>query len=213
LRRWLDVPDGVTVSGDGRWLALSNHHRHGVLMYDRSYGVDEQSNPIAILRGVLYPHGLCFTPDGEHLLVADGGTPYVHVFSRTDELWTGVRYPSASVRVKDDANFQAARTGPDEGGPKGIDLDGSGRVLAVTSEHQTLAFFDASQMIERAEAPLPDRSLRVSYELDVMRANDERLAASSGVAAAFKRTNLYRVSRPLRRRVHRARRALRSRRS
>jgi hypothetical protein len=31
-RRWLDVPDGVAISPDGRWAAVSNHFSHSVFV-------------------------------------------------------------------------------------------------------------------------------------------------------------------------------------
>ena len=33
LRRWLDIPDGICVSKDTQWIAVSNHNTHAVLLY------------------------------------------------------------------------------------------------------------------------------------------------------------------------------------
>jgi hypothetical protein len=73
-----------------------------------------------------------------------------------------------SLRVMDDRTFQLGRHNPQEGGPKGLDLDRSGRVVAVTSELQPLAFFDVAATLARDREP--DR--HVAAEL-------QRLAAAT----------------------------------
>jgi len=130
LQRYLDIPDGVSVSPDRRWIAVSNHTPHNVH----------------------YPHGVRFSADGGHLFVADAGAPYLHVYAPGPDQWRGVRHPLATVRIMDDAAFERARFNPEEGGPKGLDLDASSRVLVVTSECQPLAFFDVRALLEPALA-------------------------------------------------------------
>lgn len=151
LRKWLDVPDGITVSHDRRWLAVSNHNTHNVLIYERRDGLGPESDPDCILRGAHYPHGLRFSADDRFLILADAAAPYIHVYARDGEGWRGVRNPVATVRVMDDDLFQRGRNNPQEGGPKGVDLDRSGSVLAVTSECQPLAFFRLPALLEAAE--------------------------------------------------------------
>ena len=75
LHKHLDVPDGLAFSADGRWLAISNHNTHSALIYDRTRPLDKDAEPDAILRQVLYPHGLRFSRDGRSLFVADAGAP------------------------------------------------------------------------------------------------------------------------------------------
>src|SRR5262249_17308229 len=41
LRRWLDIPDGICVSKDTRWLAVSNHSAHAVLLYENNGSLNE----------------------------------------------------------------------------------------------------------------------------------------------------------------------------
>ena len=82
LERHLDYPDGVAVSADNRWIALSSHHNHHVMLYDRSRPLDAKSDPDAILLGAHGPHGLRFSLDGRHLFVAVTENPYVHVYPR-----------------------------------------------------------------------------------------------------------------------------------
>jgi len=60
LRKWLDIPDGVAVSLDRRWIAVSNHSTHDVLLYENVPSLNEHTDPDGILRGALYPHGLRF---------------------------------------------------------------------------------------------------------------------------------------------------------
>ena len=86
-----------------------------------------------MLRGATYPHGLRFAADDRRLLVADAGAPYVHVFA-ADGSWQGASYPASTIRVMDDETFERARHNPQEGGPKGIDLDPRTKLLIVTSE-------------------------------------------------------------------------------
>jgi len=150
LRKWLDIPDGVSVSQDRQWLAISNHNTHNVLVYEYSASLGRDADPDGILRGVHYPHGLRFSSDDRHMFVADAGAPYIHVYARDDLGWGGVRNPVASVCVMDDALFERGRHNPEEGGPKGIDIDSSMNVVVVTSECQPLAFFDLSGILEDA---------------------------------------------------------------
>jgi hypothetical protein len=195
LRRSLAVPDGVTVSRDNRWIAISNHDAHIVMLYKRSSSLHESSAPDGILRGTSYPHGLCFSADARHLFAADAGMPYVHVYAREGQSWKGLQYPAASLRVMDDEVFQRGRYGPQEGGPKGLDIDRDGNVLAVTSEHQPLAFFDVSAMLEHCTGRCGDHALRVIYELEIV----EQARAAEAHIAALEGSRSFRWTRPLRR--------------
>jgi WD40 repeat protein len=57
----LEIPDGVAVSRDGRWAAISDHDHHRVVVHDLDTG--DQS---CVLRdaGLNFPHGLCFDFEG-----------------------------------------------------------------------------------------------------------------------------------------------------
>jgi hypothetical protein len=63
LQRWLDSPDGISISSDMQWVAISNHGSHSVLIYENSSRLNESSSPVGILRCVYSPHGLRFTND------------------------------------------------------------------------------------------------------------------------------------------------------
>jgi hypothetical protein len=140
LRHLLDFPDSVAISSDRQWMAVSNHDAHVVMVYRWAPSLSETSDPDCILRGTMYPHGLRFSPDDEHLIVADAGRPHLTVYRRGRD-WRGVRYPDATVRVMSDDVYARGRD-HESRGPKGIAIDNSGRVLAVTYEKQPIKFFD-----------------------------------------------------------------------
>jgi DNA-binding beta-propeller fold protein YncE len=171
VQRWLDIPDGVSVSRDRRWMAVSNHNTHNVLMYENPEAMNADAEPDGILRGIHCPHGLRFSGDGTRIFVADAGAPYIHVFASSDGGWRGVRRPITSFRVMEQSQFLRGRHNPQEGGPKGLDIDDAMNVLVVTSECQPIAFFDPAVILEGArEQPRVhgDQSLRIRYQLQVV---------------------------------------------
>lgn len=141
VREGLDIPDGVTMSPDGRWMAVSNHIHHEVFFYDRLRKLGPTSKPDGVARGTEYPHGLRFSPDGESLVVADAGQPFVSLYVAPDGNWSGEREAMRRLRVMDDQTFIKGRNNPKEGGPKGLEIDSSGTVLLLTSDCQRLAAF------------------------------------------------------------------------
>ena len=153
LERSLNIPDGIAVSHDGKWIAVSNHGTHEVMLFDASAPLGPYTEPAGVLTGVDYPHGLRFTPDDRHLLVADAGAPLIHVYERGTG-WAGTRGPVRSVTVLDDETFNRGRANPEEGGPKGLDIDRSGKVMAATCEEQTLAFFSLAAVTAPEELSL-----------------------------------------------------------
>jgi DNA-binding beta-propeller fold protein YncE len=149
LRQRLDVPDGICLSRDGEWLAVSNHMSGEVFVYAYGPRLGKGSCPDGILVGIDCPHGVRFTADGRYVLVAAAAAPLVHVFAAEDGDWRGRREPCRSARVLDEATFRRGRSNPEEGGPKGLAVDGRTRVLAVTCEEQPLAFFDLREILHR----------------------------------------------------------------
>ena len=151
-RRGLEIPDGVAVSNDGGWTAISSHYTHDVKVFMSGAVTRGTPAPVGVLRKVNYPHGLRFTPDDRHLLVADAGSPFVHVYAR-GEGWSGSRQPERSVVVLDEATFVRGRRNPEEGGPKGLDIDRTGTIVAVTCEERALAFFALEQFTGTKAVP------------------------------------------------------------
>jgi hypothetical protein len=208
LRKWLDVPDGVTQSADGQWIAVSNHNTHEVLLYDAAELLNEDADPDGILRGVRYPHGVRFGANARHLFLADAGAPLVHVYAADAEGWRGVRYPVASLRIMDEATFERGHVNPEEGGPKGLALDRSSRVLAVTSECQPLEFFSVDAVMRACSehTSRAQKRLDVGTELDLhvtRRGASERVSnVASELAAAveyMQASRSWRLTAPLRR--------------
>jgi DNA-binding beta-propeller fold protein YncE len=199
LQKHLDIPDGVAVSADRRWIAVSNHNTHNLLLYENSPGLNKDADPDGILRRVHYPHGLCFSPDGRYLFVADAGAPCVNVYARGADEWRGVHHPVAAVRIMDEAAFERGRHNREEGGPKGLDIDSGSNVLAVTSECQSLAFFDVPALLKHAlagGAGSEQQMLDISYELSLMQ---EREKIARRATEALRKSTSWRITAPLRR--------------
>jgi DNA-binding beta-propeller fold protein YncE len=209
LNKYLNGPDGVSLSPDRRWIAVSNHTTHNVLLYENSPALNSDAKPDGILRCIYYPHGLRFSADGRHLFVADAGAPYLHIYAQDPDQWRGVRHPVATVRIMDEAVFQRGRCNPENGGPKGLDIDACSNILVVTSECQPLAFFDVPLLLQHAFAggsECEKRILSISHELSLMQ--EIRMMAERAMEAnvlrnmetnALRNTMSWRITAPLRR--------------
>jgi WD40 repeat protein len=152
LEKGLDVPDGICVSKESKWIAVSNHNTHTVLIYNNSKTLNKLSDPDCVLRGIDCPHGVRFSSDNRLVLVAHAAAPYVSVYQQGDSGWRGVRDPVLSFRVLTGEDFLRGRHNVEEGGPKGIDIDDSTNVVVATCETQPLAFFDLDEILGGALA-------------------------------------------------------------
>jgi hypothetical protein len=193
---WLDLPDGLAVSSDGEWLAVSNHNAQNVLLYALSSG--GEGEPVGMLRGVRYPHGIRFAADDATILVADAGAPVVQVFAPRGRTWDGPHYPTATLRVMDAETFARGHANEYEGGPKGIDVHPSAGVLAVTAECLPLAFFDVRETLD-GSGPDADAAGLLGYELDLIHQAATAAAEAEARIAAIYRTRLWRMTLSLRR--------------
>jgi len=201
LQKYLDIPDGVSVSPDRRWIAVSNHATHHVLLYQNSPALSANAEPDGILRQASYPHGLRFSADGRHLFVADAGAPYLHIYAQDSDEWRGVRHPLATVRIMDDPMFERGRHNPEEGGPKGLDIDARSNVLVVTSECQPLAFFDVPALLQLALAGGSTREqkiLGIRHELGLVQ-ESRKMAERANEAHVLRNSLSWRITAPLRR--------------
>ena len=157
LNNGLEVPDGVAVNKDNRWIAISNHDRNCIFLYENTRQLNSQSKPDGFLRGIIYPHGIRFTPDDKYVIVADAGSPYVNIYARNGDGWKGTHTPQATLRVIDEAAYWRGRINPQEGGPKGIDIDRDMNVLVTTCEENVLQFFDLQWMLGQRGVPFDKR--------------------------------------------------------
>ena len=146
MKRRLSIPDGIALSSDGRWIAVSSHGTRDVKIFDASRPLGRRTLPAGILLNANYPHGVRFTGDDEHIVVADAGSPVIKIYDRGTG-WEGSREPARTVTVLDDETFERGRKSFEEGGPKGLDIDRSNSVVAVTCEEQTLAFFSLAAIL------------------------------------------------------------------
>jgi hypothetical protein len=80
------------------------------------------------------------------MVVADAGSPFLHIYARGRATWQGSRDPLTSLSVMSEQVFLHGRHNPQEGGPKGVDLDEGMDVLVTTCESQPLAFFEVPKM-------------------------------------------------------------------
>jgi hypothetical protein len=151
----LSIPDGVAVSPTRRWIAVSNHDTGSVLLYRNGKGLGPDAKPAGELRGAGYPHGVRFADSGRIVLAADAGNPVVRVYFGAAGRWDGARDPVGSLRVVSQEAYLRGRHNPEEGGPKGIDVDRRIRVLAVTCHEQPLAFFDLRKTLGGIERRRP----------------------------------------------------------
>jgi hypothetical protein len=161
LKKWLNIPDGISVSREGQWVAVSNHGTHAVLIYEDLPRLNEASDPVGILRHTDYPHGLRFTADDRFIVVADAGSPYLSIYGKDESGWRGLRKPLLSFRALSQEDFLRGRYNVEEGGVKGVDIDAAGKVIACTCEGQPLVFFDFEAILGMARSahPYPYKSV------------------------------------------------------
>ncbi|MEO6607550.1 MAG: hypothetical protein ABIN69_03675 [Aestuariivirga sp.] len=173
LQSGLRIPDGIAHSPDGRWIAVSNHARKCINIFDASKQLDANSESSARLVGISYPHGLRFSSAGDFIVTADAGEPFVHMFQKNEDGWKGDIMPIAAIRVMDEECFirgrmnpaNDGRINPEEGGPKGLDLWGESGIMAVTCEEEPLTFFDISPLL-KSSGSMPDGAKREITEWD-----------------------------------------------
>ena len=175
LSKGLVIPDGVAVTSDNRWIAISNHSRHCVFLYENTAKLHQKSRPDGVLRNINYPHGVLFTPDNNYAIVADAGSPYVNIYAVNGNSWKGARNPRGTVRVMEEETYLRGRINSQEGGPKGIDIDNSASVLVATCDEQLLTFFDLPAMLRRQGVPLDRRKKSIVWRYERIRDELRRL--------------------------------------
>jgi hypothetical protein len=147
LRDTIKIPDGISISSDSDWIAISNHVSGEALVYRNDAALGPGSDPHGIFYGSVCPHGIQFAPNGNRLFVADAASQYLHVYETNDGEWRGKHGPSLSIRMMDDDLFLAGRHAAREGGLKGVDLDSTGRLLMTTHMHDVIGFYNVDLML------------------------------------------------------------------
>lgn len=164
LRHRLSTPDGIALSADGSWVAVSNHDDHSVFVYALDDDLGPESEPASVLRGTMYPHGLRFTADGQNIIVADAGKPVVNVYPCPERGWRGMHFPTVSHRVMTDEAFRRGNYNPMEGGPKGLDVSPNQSMMAVTCCEQPLSVLLLRPILEKSDLYFSLRSHSGSRE-------------------------------------------------
>jgi hypothetical protein len=95
----------------------------------------------------------------------------------------GERDPVSSFRVLGEVTFRRGRYNPQEGGPKGIDIDCGMNVLATTCEAQPLAFFDLKEVLEVHTLPIDRFSSEVHSRLNRLRTGFQSISGKPGEAS------------------------------
>lgn len=185
----LRIPDGVAISPDRQWIAVSNHAGGSALVYRNGPGLRRTTPPAAVLGGNVCPHGIHFSPDGKHILVADAASQYLHVFDSRNGEWRSADEPTRSVRLIDDRTFYAGRYDARDGGLKGLDIDGHGTVLATTFKGGALNLYDFGALLARADAVDRDEM----NDLELVR--DISVRQTKAAVLSQKWTYTYRIGR------------------
>ena len=183
LSNGLMIPDGIAVNNGNRWIAVSNHDRHCVFLYQKKPQLNLQSKPDVILRNIIYPHGVRFTPDDNYVIVADSALPYVNIYAKSGDCWEGTRNPQAKLRVIDDATYLSGRHTPEVGGPKGIDIDREMNVLVTTCEEKVLQFLDLRRALRQRRVPFDTRIKYSEWRYEQFKKN--KLPSLPGVISAW----------------------------
>lgn len=197
LERGLQIPDGISISPDREWVAVSNHVQGQALLYRNNERMNRQAGPTIVLQGIVCPHGIRFSKDGKRLFVADAASPYLHFFEAGDG-WGAAPHELNSVRMMDDHTFFVGRYDSREGGIKGIDIDATGRILATTCRQRVLAFYDTMDLVGNVCTAEPEYMSELISERDQSLYSQRRrsLSQHDGTrvrAKAIWRTNRRRV--------------------
>jgi hypothetical protein len=94
----------------------------------------------------------------------------------------------------DQERFIRGRHSPQEGGPKGLDIEASSGILAVTCKSLPLAFFDTRAMLDVGGLDADERALELEHELMLM----ERIECDKAVLDGWLQSKSWRVTAPLR---------------
>lgn len=149
----LRFPDGLSVSPDRQWVAISNHDYGQVVIFKNEPGLNKKTAPSVVMKGPVCPHGIRFSEDGGKLYVSDAATQYLFIYRSEDGKWDKAEDSVQTVKVVDDEAFYLGKTGFNEGGVKGIDLDESNGLFAMTHRMDVLCFYDLTELDTTQDVP------------------------------------------------------------
>ena len=132
---YIQEPDGLAFSNDGNFLALANHGNHTVSIFQRdksdtaSKPCRYELDPVTTIhdKQFRYPHSLCFTPRGNHLIVSNAGENYISTYNfnqfgspfNRQKSWQ--KTTELKIKITDEETFDEVNMDNKmEGGPKGI---------------------------------------------------------------------------------------------
>lgn len=162
IENTLRFPDGISVSRDGRWIAISNHDYGQVAIFENTPDLNKDSLPGTVLDGPVCPHGIRFGREDKNLYVADASTQYLYIYESDDGNWGDVRNASRAVKIVDDDRFYYGKTGLKDGGVKGIAIDHSNSMLLTTHRMEVIGFYDLNTIQNLDHQP--DRSEIAEFE-------------------------------------------------
>ena len=166
IEQAIKIPDGICVSMDHTWIAVSNSLTGEILIYHHTPDLNKKTPPTAILRGMVCPHGIRFTADGRRLFAVDAASPNLYVFECTSGGWDGVQDPSQSIRLLDDESFYAGRFDLRDGGVKGLEIDRSNTVLLTTCWNDVMGFYDLNEILVRRSEVNRDDMIELCRDRD-----------------------------------------------
>ncbi len=170
----LQIPDGISISPDRHWIAVSNHVQGHVLLFHNSTDLNVKTAPTVVLEGSLCPHGLSFDADG-NLYVADAASPYIHRFKRPPAGWEAQKVFPESFRLLSNNTFYKGRYAAREGGIKGLHIDQRTNVLITTHKLGPLEFYDLENLQTSKVDAEQIRSLQVERDAEIQRTKTDVL--------------------------------------
>ena len=142
-------PNGVDISNDCNFLAITSRKTHAVLIYQRvPHSADTYTDyPIQILQGsesnLVDTHSLCFHPNNRCLVVSNSwGGNNINIFNpASNDLLYYEDKPIITIDIKemyDASTIHLIKTLPEgEGGCKGVAFSSDGKAIAITQNLST----------------------------------------------------------------------------